>query len=191
MNFSQSDFVVAGPGLEIEAIRWLQATQDEHFTRLGLDFSGLGPDKLPLQIVDIEHTLCEFDRYARVGVPGSRSHYGQMQKRTASKGPTFASAQRDDDEQYPAEVYIPKAWDHPDRQKVRIKPGERGAVEKRYLVDSIVAHRKVEDGTLQYRVHWFGYSDGDDTWEPHMTLKDDAPEVVRNYLARIKTKKRR
>ena len=206
-NFSQSDFVVAGPGahsglsrlfgkdlgkvapgLEIDAIRWLQATQNEHFQRLGLDFSGLGPEKLPLELCDIEHTLCEFDRYARSAIPGSRSHYGQMKNRTSSKRHTFDPAPRV--EWDPVDLRIPKAWEHPDRQKVRIKPGKRETVRKRYLVDSIVRHRKVENGQVEYRVRWFGYSDRDDTWEPHEELKKDAPDVVKGYLESIKAKKR-
>jgi hypothetical protein len=112
-----------------------------------------------------------------------------MQNRKSSKGPTFAPAPRAN--RKPVEVHIPQAWEHPDRQKVRIKPGKRETVRKRYLVDSIVGHRKAEDGVVEYRVHWFGYSDRDDTWEPHEALKIDAPDVVKNYLASIKTKTRK
>jgi alpha-glutamyl/putrescinyl thymine pyrophosphorylase clade 1/Chromo (CHRromatin Organisation MOdifier) domain len=205
LNFSQSDFVIAGPGahsglsrlfgkdlakiapgLEISAIRWLQSTQNEHFQRLGLDFSGLGPEKLPLQLCDIEHALCEFDRYARIAIPTSRSHHGQMRNRTSSKRHAFEPPDVTTDTD--KGLHLPKAWQHPDRQKIRIKPGKRETVTKRYLVDSIVGHRKSSSGLMEYRVHWFGYSDSDDTWQPHDELSTDAPDVVKNYLASLTSK---
>ncbi|KAF8902412.1 hypothetical protein CPB84DRAFT_1846344 [Gymnopilus junonius] len=81
LNFHPNDFVVVGPGsksglnklfgksmqcgraevdeFDTEVMRYLTESQGFHFKRLGLKFSGLGPDKLPMTIADIEHTLCE------------------------------------------------------------------------------------------------------------------------------------
>lgn len=57
LTFSEMDFVVPGPGardgirkcfgpaadgIEAEVIRYMAASQDEHFARLGLSFTGLG-----------------------------------------------------------------------------------------------------------------------------------------------------
>jgi alpha-glutamyl/putrescinyl thymine pyrophosphorylase clade 1/Chromo (CHRromatin Organisation MOdifier) domain len=196
INFAESDFVVPGlgaqsgltklfgksmsranqasPGFETEVMRWLQKNQDEHFKRLGLEFSGLGPDRLPMQLCDIEHTLCEVDKYARLSHPHiaglhGRTHLKQSFKQSALFYPEF---------------HIPKAWAHPDRKTVRIRPGPPRKVNKIYVIHSIVGRRKKASG-VQYKVHWWGYSSDDDTWEPEKELKEDAPEVIEAYLASI------
>ncbi|KAG6327393.1 hypothetical protein ID866_11696, partial [Astraeus odoratus] len=79
MNFSDNDFVVIGIGsrrglqrcfkgniprcAEVDLVRWIQSSQNEHFARLGLTFNGLGPEHRPMMLCDIEHTLCELDKY--------------------------------------------------------------------------------------------------------------------------------
>jgi hypothetical protein len=82
IDFSESDFVVAGPGARdgirkcfsdvggsstqqvIEAVAGLA---DEEFERLGLTFRTLwGRD---LQLVDYQNLFCETDKYARVALP--------------------------------------------------------------------------------------------------------------------------
>ena len=80
-NFTDTDtFVVVGIGSraglkrcfgpdlshsqEVDIIRWMQSTQIEHFTRLGVDCT-LGPPGSThhrMQLCDIEHTLCEIDK---------------------------------------------------------------------------------------------------------------------------------
>ncbi|MET7297278.1 nucleotide kinase domain-containing protein [Streptomyces griseoloalbus] len=82
MSFSEMDFVVPGPGardgirkcfgpaadgIEAEVIRYMADTQDEHFARLGLPFSGLRGR--PLQLIDCQNLFCEVDKYARVAHP--------------------------------------------------------------------------------------------------------------------------
>ncbi len=69
LNFHENDFVVPGPGsksglnkmfgksmqqgrnananFDIDVMRYLAETQAFHFKRLGLEFSGLGPKRLP------------------------------------------------------------------------------------------------------------------------------------------------
>ncbi|CAL9329751.1 hypothetical protein SUDANB106_00047 [Streptomyces sp. enrichment culture] len=82
MPFSEMDFVVPGPGardgirkcfgrsadgIEAEVIRYMADTQQEHFARLGLPFSGLRGR--PLQLIDCQNLFCEVDKYARVAHP--------------------------------------------------------------------------------------------------------------------------
>jgi hypothetical protein len=82
LEFSEMDFVVAGPGardgirkcfgaaaggIEAEVIRYMADTQSEHFARLGLDFAGLRGR--PLQLIDCQNLFCEVDKYARVVHP--------------------------------------------------------------------------------------------------------------------------
>lgn len=82
LNADENDFVVAGPGacdgirkcfgaagsgLERELIEYMVDTQDEHFERLGIEFSGLYGRKLHL--IDCQNLFCEVDKYARVAHP--------------------------------------------------------------------------------------------------------------------------
>lgn len=82
LSFSELDFVVPGPGardgirkcfgtaaggIEAEAIRYMADTQEEHFARLGLTFTGLRGR--PLQLIDCQNLFCEVDKYARVAHP--------------------------------------------------------------------------------------------------------------------------
>ncbi|MFF2129882.1 nucleotide kinase domain-containing protein [Streptomyces olivochromogenes] len=82
MPFSEMDYVVPGPGardgirkcfgaaadgIEAEVIRYMADTQDEHFARLGLAFTGLRGR--PLQLIDCQNLFCEVDKYARVAHP--------------------------------------------------------------------------------------------------------------------------
>lgn len=82
VEFDENDFVVAGPGardgirkcfgaeasgIETEVIRYMVASQCEHFERLGLDFPGLFGRQLHL--IDAQNLFCEVDKYARVRHP--------------------------------------------------------------------------------------------------------------------------
>lgn len=82
IDFSESDFVVAGPGAKSgivkcfpernglsfeDIIRLVAERQYVEFERRGLDFAGL--DGRPLQLVDIQNVFCEVDKYARIMHP--------------------------------------------------------------------------------------------------------------------------
>ncbi|GIH89895.1 hypothetical protein Psi01_05250 [Planobispora siamensis] len=82
LSFSEMDFVVPGPGardgirkcfgpaasgIEAEVIRYMADTQQEHFNRLGLQFTGLRGRSL--QLIDCQNLFCEVDKYARVVHP--------------------------------------------------------------------------------------------------------------------------
>ena len=81
-NFSEMDFVVAGPGAkdgvrkcfddssglsEEDIIRAVTECADDEFARLGLQFDGLWGR--PLQLIDCQNLFCEVDKYARVVHP--------------------------------------------------------------------------------------------------------------------------
>ncbi|KAM6499548.1 hypothetical protein JOM56_005056 [Amanita muscaria] len=191
LNFHRNDFVVPGPGarsglrkmfgksidkvkspvrrFEVDIIHWLVETQDQHFKRLGITFSGLGPQKLPMDVADVEHTLCEVDKYSRLAHPqfkGKRTEMRRLYERSLSP--------------YPERPCLPKAWSHPDRKIPRIKPGGPPVVEKRYTISKIGGKREGEDG-IEYLVYWTGYVDKDATWEPEELLLEDAPAAVAEY----------
>lgn len=189
LNFHPNDFVVPGPGaisglrkmfghsidnqvrgFAIDVIRWLAETQHQHFERRGIKFSGLGSEEIPMGVADIEHTLCEVDKYARLAHPQFKGKRTEMRR-------TFEPSPETQSERY----IIPKAWGHPDRKIPRIRPGGPPVVEKRYTIASIGGRREGKDG-IEYLVYWRGYSDEDATWEPEESLLDDAPLAIQEYL---------
>ncbi|KAG9317545.1 hypothetical protein JVU11DRAFT_1751 [Chiua virens] len=183
INFSEFDFVVMCIGskrglrrcfseniprsVEVDIVRWMQITQKEHFERLGIKFNGLGPNNLPIMLCDIEHTLCELDKYIRkcARPPGGRSYEG-----TGNLG----------------EPRLPKAWSNESRTILRIKSPEEAEAEilEKYVVESIQGHRVV-DGVREFHVFWEGYAEDDATWEPEYSLMEDAPDVVCDYLTTL------
>ena len=81
-NFSESEFVVPGPGArdgirkcfsdlgglnETEIIKAVADHQQVEFERLGLNFRSLWGR--PLQLIDCQNLFCEVDKYARVNHP--------------------------------------------------------------------------------------------------------------------------
>jgi hypothetical protein len=82
-NFSEMDFVVAGPGArdgiskcfadtgglsDSDIIGHMANNADAEFERLGLEFRKLG-GKRPLQLIDCQNIFCEVSKYARVAHP--------------------------------------------------------------------------------------------------------------------------
>ena len=84
-NFSEMEFVVAGPGAkdgirkcftttgelnEADIIRFVTDQQNEEFARLGLNFRSLWGR--PLQLIDCQNLFCEVSKYARLAHPEVR-----------------------------------------------------------------------------------------------------------------------
>ena len=84
LDFSEMDFVVAGPGArdgirrcfadtggldDADLIRAVSDLREDEFARLGLDFPDLW--SRPLQLVDLQNLFCEVDKYARAVHPAS------------------------------------------------------------------------------------------------------------------------
>ncbi|KAF9006943.1 hypothetical protein BDQ17DRAFT_1324229 [Cyathus striatus] len=197
LNFHPNDFVIAGlgalsglkkmfgaslaqakkqvPDIEVQIMRWLTEHQNQQFRRLGLTFSGLGPNKLPMDVSDIEHTLCEVDKYSRLrhpqikGTGGDNGRTHIRKKYTPSQTPL------------PRQPTLPAAWSHPRRKVPRIRSQSKLVVEKQYAIRCIKAHRECQDG-IKYHVFWEGYPDSKATWEPERLLKEDAPASLQEYL---------
>ena len=87
LNFSEDEFVVAGPGSarglrkcfsdpgdfsDEDLFRWTLDRQHHEFESRGLDWHNLwGRD---LQLIDIQNLYCETDKYARVAMPELSEH---------------------------------------------------------------------------------------------------------------------
>ncbi|KAI5117105.1 hypothetical protein M0805_008224 [Coniferiporia weirii] len=182
LNFSENDFVIAGVGAqeglkkcfapaslisgsEEELIRWMAETQTEQFERLGLEFAGLGQDRLPMTLVDVEHTLCEVHKYARI--TSSQGGHGKRFTQMTECMPRYPT--------------LPRAWTHRARTLVRRRPGKYEHPQKQYVVAELLDKGLDEDGDVIYLVDWQGYEPADRTWEPASTLLEDAPLAVEEY----------
>ena len=91
INFSESEFVVPGPGAkggiskcfsdtaglsEVEIIKLMTDRQEIEFERLGLSFKTLWGRKL--QLIDCQNVFCEVDKYARVKHPNIKGSSERM-----------------------------------------------------------------------------------------------------------------
>lgn len=103
IEFSEMDFVVAGPGArdgirkcfvdtaglnDADVIRAVAERADVEFRRLGLTFPELWGR--PLQLIDCQNLFCEVDKYARVAHPEAKGESGRTrikQKFTARVDP--------------------------------------------------------------------------------------------------------
>jgi len=196
LNFHHNDFVISGPGsisglnkifgksmakgrravegFDEEVMRYLAESQDSHFKRLGLEFSGLGPEKLPMGVADIEHTLCEVDKYCRVAHPHLKGKRTNLDRKFQSSESLKL-----------APAVVPKAWSHPARKVPRIRSERKLKVSKRYEIESLRDHRDGPKGR-EYLVYWTGYPPSDATWEPEENLLHEAEVSVTEYLESLK-----
>lgn len=91
LDFSEMDFVVAGPGARsglkkcfsesgglspAELIRLVADSQEEEFRLRGIDFLSLWGR--PLQLIDCQNLFCEVDKYARVAHPEFNEANGRV-----------------------------------------------------------------------------------------------------------------
>ncbi|KAJ6476245.1 hypothetical protein C8R45DRAFT_1216944 [Mycena sanguinolenta] len=207
LNFSANDFVVPGPGassglvkmfgksitrakklhpdIESDVLRWMVTTQREHFTRLGLKFAFLrneDGDELELDLADMEHAVCEVDKYARKVHPQVKGIGGRVELRV-----TFTASE----DALPRVPTLPKAWADPARRVARVRPGPIN-VEQKWVLTAILKERPAQNGNhddiIEYLVSWFGYDKP--TWEPRYSIQEDAPALVAQYEAK-KVQKRK
>ena len=103
LDFSEMDFVVAGPGArsgirrcfadtsglsDADVIRAVSDLREDEFARQGIDFPDLWGR--PLQLIDLQNLFCEVDKYSRVvhpASPGSSNRTRIKQKYRPSTAP--------------------------------------------------------------------------------------------------------
>jgi transposase InsO family protein len=65
----------------------------------------------------------------------------------------------------------------------QLKLVQRDSVaEPSYEIESVIDHRFMDDGSVEYLVHWEGYSDDDDEWIPYENFDD--VECISDYFRR-------
>ena len=82
---------------------------------------------------------------------------------------------------------------YPERDTQPIHPGPVDPEEPDILaVDKILKHRYFgRTKKLQFRILWEGYPPDEATWEPALTIYEDAPDEYQNYLSTLTVSKRR
>ncbi|KAI0792089.1 hypothetical protein C8Q75DRAFT_754443 [Abortiporus biennis] len=203
-NFSEHEWSALGPGSlgcihkmfgpsvrghEEAALRYLYSTQMSHFTRLNIP-----PSRIPrlckerpagLSMVDIEHALCECEKYSRVKFPEIKGGRRVELRRLYIQKPA------------PLTADLPDKW-----RKPRVAPrySEPPPMDDHpapmYEVSHIVAEKKVREkvdrkSTTQcYLVRWVGYDPVEDTWMSAEEL-EGAPDLLgkwNSYKERINTR---
>lgn len=131
LDFDENEFTVPGPGAvrgiakvfkdvghstPQQLIMRMVKTQDEEFSRLGLDFAGLF--ERPLKAIDCQGLFCETDKYSRVAFPQLRSNRVKIKQEFR---PTSA----------PLNLFFPPKWGINDnvREAVRhVASGSQGVI---------------------------------------------------------------
>lgn len=73
---------------------------------------------------------------------------------------------------------IPSNEKAPNYKAIRGKP-------KQWVAEKIVGKKKINNKIL-YKVHWYGFEEKDDTWEPASKLKQEIPDLIKTYESGIK-----
>ncbi|KAH9935063.1 hypothetical protein B0H21DRAFT_699281 [Amylocystis lapponica] len=187
-HFDEDEWVALGPGAvqcvrkifgpavrghENDALDWLHETQHDHFARLGIR-----ADRIPrlhesrpggATKVDLEHTLCEVEKYSRARHPEikgkkknvARSKFVPHRKRPTAELPDHWLANR----RAPASFHHPPPIDPTDPNPA-------------YEVSHIVAEKS---SGSQYLVRWVGYGPEDDTWMRESELTENASELLERW----------
>ncbi|KAI0315647.1 hypothetical protein OF83DRAFT_1033200, partial [Amylostereum chailletii] len=139
------------------ALQWLHDHQQEQIVRLGIkrnDYPHLFPSQTYLSFVDIEHALCETEKYARVAHPKLTAKGARIHIKTVYKQDRTALT-----------ATLPVEWAKVQRnikpRKYR-SPAAVGADE--WEVERIV-YEDICKGQPVYLLRWKGWSPHDDTWE--------------------------
>ncbi|OJT09621.1 hypothetical protein TRAPUB_13874 [Trametes pubescens] len=190
-NYAEDEWVALGPGSlaclqkmfgpairgsELAALRYLHRTQHAHFARLRIR-----PDCIPrvparahgLSMVDIEHALCECEKYSRAFHPGIVGKRLKVAKRVFTPRPA------------PITADVPAHWLKGARRRGEglVRPGAiLVGGEQQYEVGHIVAEKRNQSGSDPlYLVRWVGWGPDDDTWERESDLVDGAPDVLKGW----------
>ncbi|TFK53460.1 hypothetical protein OE88DRAFT_1676654 [Heliocybe sulcata] len=191
-GFSEDTWVSCGPGsasglrkifgdgvkgIESAAMAYLRDTQHEHFKRLGItEPPSLRPGRLGVSLVDLEHSLCECDKYSRVKHPNIKG------KRTAIKAMFRAQSGR-------LTADLPERWASELMPECSILT-DTDDDNTEYEVSHIVREALAEDGAVIYLVRWTGYGPEDDMWFEEEDLRG-APEVLEAWRNRRALARRR
>ncbi|KAK7035360.1 hypothetical protein VNI00_011891 [Paramarasmius palmivorus] len=166
--------------IDIQIMRWMMETQDDHFRRLGIKPPRLGPQQLPLDLSDIEHSICEVDKYARLAHPKIRGEQNRTNLRRVYRLESARTL---------PPMALPKAWNKrtDTAQSVDLSSVSRALTcfgnNLVCTVEEIIKHRILDDGSNEFLVQWHGSGQKEDAWLAQQILEDTAggPEALEAY----------
>ena len=180
-NFSEEEWAVAGPGasdglvrifgkevrgIESLAITWLWENQDSYWNRLSFAPPRRHPSNKGVSAVDIEHALCEFDKYCRKKFPDTTT------RRTTIKARFVPSRE-------PYTGNLPKKWSQSVAAKTITQPPP--AILKHGEIYYEVSHIVMGSGKSRFLVRWLGYAPDEDTWEGAENLGESAGQALAEW----------
>ena len=155
------------------ALSWLH----EHFNELALaagysmkDIPALKPSSPGLSIVDIEHVLCEFSKYARIKADDYSFRPFDLEVAFSRVTRTLPRNWK------PAHV----AFLERNRKYTNPDADEDGEYEISAILDKGLVDRK-----LHYKVRWAGWGPDADTWEAAGKLREEAPDIVDDFEQKL------
>lgn len=201
LDLPQNDWAVDGPGsksclrkmfgpgvvgIESEAMEWLYRNQDVYWKRYGFDPPRLIPTDTGVSLVDIEHALCEAEKYSRVKHPhlgGKRYGMRPFKPRDAATTADLPlKCAQNPPSLAPSSDPLSKR-PHPSpasAQALPLRPPSpiiNDDGEEEWEVSDILNSR-VYRGRLQYFVDWAGYDAEDRSWVSSDDFNDDDDLVV-------------
>jgi hypothetical protein len=173
-NFSEEEWAVAGPGatdglvrifgkeirgIETLAINWLRENQGAYWNRLSFSPPLRHPSSKGLSAVDIEHALCEFDKYCRGKFPSTTTRRTMIKTRFAPSHEPYTGN-------------LPKKWTKSAMAKEITRPPP--SILRHGQVYYEVSHIVMSSGKSKFLVRWLGYEPDEDTWEDAENLGESA-----------------
>ena len=180
-NFSEEEWAIAGPGAtdglvrifgkevrgsESIAIIWLREHQHEYWNQLSLTPPLRHPTNKGVSAVDIEHALCEFDKYCRVKFPSTATRRTTMKARYVPNSDPYIAN-------------LPKKWTRSAAAKVIMQPPP--AIRKNGEIYYEVSHVVMTSGKSKFLVRWLGYEPDEDTWENAENLGESAGKILADW----------
>ena len=182
-NFSENEWAALGPGSsecirkifgpsirghEEAALRWLYETQMSHFARLRIPKSRIPrlctARPAGMTMVDIEHALCECEKYSRAAFP-------HIKGRRVSAGRPYVPKSE------AITAVLPDKWRRPLAPRLWTQPAPVDGQDL-YEISHIVREvGKSKDSRVLYHVRWMDWGPEDDT-----NLGEEAFEGAKSVL---------
>lgn len=182
-NWSEDEWVALGPGSRaclvkmfgdgilphaLSAIQYIRDNQHSWFVHCKI-----APDDIPrlhrsrpagLTVVDVEHALCECEKYSRAKFPDIKGKRTQVGKRLFVPNEALLTAD------------IPKNWKDPRPEEEWECPPPVDGTDDTYEVSHIVKEK-----ANKYLIRWTGYGPEEDSWMAADNLGEGASGLIREW----------